>query len=183
MPPARQPIASPTGASASADGLSDQRSILDRLPIGVLVYRLEKLIYANRAFLEWTGYGQLYALEQAGGLDALFVEPSDGDSGETNGGQSLTIATNQGDQVPVAARLFTAPWDGESAMVLMLTGVGSGKAAGDDRPKVDEIALRAAQDEITEIRSLLDAAADGIAVLDNRTRVESINSSASKLFG
>jgi PAS domain S-box-containing protein len=183
VPPARQPIASPTGASASADGLSDQRSILDRLPIGVLVYRLEKLIYANRAFLEWTGYGQLYALEQAGGLDALFVEPSDGDSGETNGGQSLTIATNQGDQVPVAARLFTAPWDGESAMVLMLTGVGSGKAAGNDRPKVDEIALRAAQDEITEIRSLLDAAADGIAVLDNRTRVESINSGASKLFG
>ena len=55
---------------------TDQRPILDRLPVGVLVYRLDKLIYANRAFLDWTGYGQLRALEEAGGLDALFVEPA-----------------------------------------------------------------------------------------------------------
>jgi PAS domain S-box-containing protein len=182
-PSARHPIAKPAGAPASAHGLTDQRSILDRLPIGVLVYRLDKLIYANRAFLEWTGYGQLYSLEQAGGLDALFVEPSSEDSGESNGGQSLIIATNQGGQVPVAARLFTAPWDGESAMVLMLTGVEGSKAVADDRPKADDTALREAKDEIAEVRSVLDAAADGIAVLDNRTRVESINSGAAKLFG
>ena len=182
-PPARRQIVEPTGTPASARGLSDQRSILDRIPIGVLVYRLDKLIYANRAFLEWTGYAQLYALEEAGGLDALFVEPSGEDSGESNGGQSLIIATNQGGQVPVAARLFTAPWDGESAMVLMLTGVDSGKSAGSDRPRTDDTALRQAKDEIAEVHSVLDAAADGIAVLDNRTRVESINGGTAKLFG
>ena len=55
---------------------ADPRPILDRLPVGVLVYRLDKLIYANRAFLDWTGYEQLHALDEAGGLDALFVEPS-----------------------------------------------------------------------------------------------------------
>ena len=102
---------------------ADQRPILDRLPIGVLVYRLDKLIYANRAFLDWTGYDQLHALEEAGGLDALFVEPNTNELGANNGAQSLTIATNQGDQVPVEARLFTSPWEGESALVLMLTGV------------------------------------------------------------
>ena len=59
---------------------ADQRPILDRLPIGVLVYRLDKLIYANRAFLDWTGYDQLHALEEAGGLDALFVEPNADDA-------------------------------------------------------------------------------------------------------
>ena len=60
---------------------ADQRPILDRLPVGVLVYRLDKLIYANRAFLDWTGYGALDALEEAGGLDALFVEPTEDDAG------------------------------------------------------------------------------------------------------
>jgi PAS domain S-box-containing protein len=101
---------------------ADQRQILDRLPVGVLVYRLDRLIYANRAFLDWTGYPDLRALEDAGGLDALFVEPTS-DVGEDSGTQSLSIATNQGDKLPVDARLFTSPWEGESALVLMLSGV------------------------------------------------------------
>ena len=50
------------------------RPILDRLPIGILVYRLNNLIYANRAFLDWTGYSTLDALAEAGGLDSLFIE-------------------------------------------------------------------------------------------------------------
>ena len=110
----------------------------------MLVYRLDRLIYANRAFLDWTGYEQLHALEEAGGLDALFVEPSSGELDANNGAKSLTIATNRGDQVPVEARLFTSPWEGESALVLMLTGVG-GDAA---RQKTLETALRDAKADV-----------------------------------
>ena len=50
------------------------RPILDRLPVGILVYRLNNLVYANRAFLDWTGYRTLEALAEAGGLDSLFIE-------------------------------------------------------------------------------------------------------------
>ncbi len=107
----------------------------------------------------------MHALEEAGGLDALFVEPNNDEPGENNGAQSLTIATNQGDQVPVEARLFTSPWDGESALVLMLTGVGSA-GGGDDRQKTFETALRHAKAEASEVRDILDAAADGVVVLD-----------------
>ncbi|MEA2978866.1 MAG: hypothetical protein QOF09_689 [Alphaproteobacteria bacterium] len=160
---------------------ADQRPILDRLPVGVLVYRLDKLIYANRAFLDWTGYGQLHALEAAGGLDALFVEPAGKEPGDGNGAQSLTIATNQGDQVPVEARLFTSPWEGESALVLMLTGVSN--AGGEDRQKTFEAALRDAKAEVGEVRDILDAAADGVIVLDHEAQVQSINRGAEKLFG
>ena len=160
---------------------ADQRPILDRLPIGVLVYRLDKLIYANRAFLDWTGYDQLHALEEAGGLDALFVEPNTNELGANNGAQSLTIATNQGDQVPVEARLFTSPWEGESALVLMLTGVGN--TGGDDRQKTFEAALRHAKAEVREARDIIDAAADGVIVLDHDAQVQSINRGAEKLFG
>jgi PAS domain S-box-containing protein len=175
----REPRAQRTVAPALA---ADQRPILDRLPVGVLVYRLDKLIYANRAFLDWTGYDQLHALEEAGGLDALFVEPNNTDAGENNGAQSLTIATNQGDQVPVEARLFTSPWEGESALVLMLTGLGS-TSGGDDRQKTFESALRHAKAEVGEVRDILDAAADGVVVLDQDAHVQSVNRGAEKLFG
>jgi PAS domain S-box-containing protein len=173
--PRPQRTAAPTLAA-------DQRPILDRLPIGVLVYRLDKLIYANRAFLDWTGYDQLHALEEAGGLDALFVEPSNTNPGENNGAQSLTIATNQGDQVPVEARLFTSPWEGESALVLMLTGLGT-NGSSDDRQKTFESALRHAKAEVSEVRDILDAAADGVIVLDQNAHVQSVNRGAEKLFG
>ena len=145
---------------------ADQRPILDRLPIGVLVYRLDKLIYANRAFLDWTGYGQLQALEQAGGLDALFVEPATNELGANNGAQSLTIATNQGDQVPVEARLFTSPWEGESALVLMLTGVGTGRRRGPAEERRDGAPPRQGGAR-AKVATLLDAAADGVVVLDS----------------
>ncbi len=74
-PKEREPRGQQPGEpSALRAPAADQRPILDRLPIGVLVYRLDKLIYANRAFLDWTGYDQLHALDEAGGLDALFVD-------------------------------------------------------------------------------------------------------------
>ena len=149
----------------------------------MLVYRLDKLIYANRAFLDWTGYDQLHALEEAGGLDALFVEPNNSELGANNGAQSLTIATNHGDQVPVEARLFTSPWEGESALVLMLTGVGRSGGNADDRQKTFESALRHAKAEVGEVRDILDAAADGVVVLDQDAHVQSVNRGAEKLFG
>src|SRR6185295_3975413 len=51
------------------------KALLDLLPAGVLIYRLDRLLYANPAFLKRIGYASLHALEQAGGLDALYVEP------------------------------------------------------------------------------------------------------------
>jgi PAS domain S-box-containing protein len=181
-PPAKPSAPAQPRTPASPTAPSDQRPILDRLPIGVLVYRLDKLIYANRAFLDWTGYGQLHDLQEAGGLDALFVEPSASEPATDNGAQSLTIATNRGDQLPVAARLFTSPWEGESALLLMLTGIGSG-SGGNEQQTAIEAALRSAKSDISELRSILDAAADGVVVIDGEARVDSVSASAEALFG
>jgi signal transduction histidine kinase len=101
-------------------------SLLDRLPIGVLVYRHDTLLYANRHFLDWTGYDALDALTDAGGLSTLFVEPTGGTLAE--GAQSLSIMTRNGDTVPVDGRLLTVPWNGASALALILTnGVAAEK--------------------------------------------------------
>jgi len=177
-PPAERPAPERPTARAPT---TEQRPILDRLPVGVLVYRLDNLIYANRAFLDWTGYENLAALQEAGGLDALFVEPSNSELGSNNGSQSLSIATNLGDQLPVEARLFSSPWEGESALVLMLTGVG-GASAGNQR-EAFETALHQAKAEAGDLRSMLDSATDGVVVLSNDERVLSVSRGAEQLFG
>ena len=85
-PPANRRDAAPQGDD-SADWLSApeppalgnairDKTLLDALPVGVLIYRLDRLLYANRAFLDRIGYASLQTLEEADGLDALFVERS-----------------------------------------------------------------------------------------------------------
>src|SRR4029077_11264844 len=96
-------------------------SLLDRLPIGVLIYRHDALLHANRHFLEWTGYDDLAALSAAGGLNALFVAPDAGSLAENTGTQALSIMTRRGDTLPVDGRLISVPWDGAAALALILS--------------------------------------------------------------
>ena len=97
---------------------------------------------------------------------------------QNNGAKSLTIATNKGDQVPVKARLFTSPWNGESALVLMLTGAG-----GDVNAAHFEAALKQARAEAGELRAILDTAAGGVVLIDGNGQIISVNGSAEVLFG
>ncbi|MGB7258862.1 MAG: histidine kinase dimerization/phospho-acceptor domain-containing protein, partial [Pseudolabrys sp.] len=166
------------------------RPILDRLPIGILVYRLNDLIYANRAFLDWTGYPTLEALAEAGGLDSLFIENTGdaaakkgGNNGGNSGGKTLTISTQAGEQMPVEGRLFSVTWNGENALVLMLNTATATAPASSERQKSAELALRRAEAETRELRSILDTATDGVLIIDRSSRVLSANRSAEALFG
>ena len=72
------------------------KALLDLVPVGVLIYRLDRLLYANAAFLERMGYRSLHALEEAGGLDALYVEPGVSNASSTSGtGTPVTISATQ----------------------------------------------------------------------------------------
>jgi len=177
------PIAAPhTDAPRAAQ---TDRPILDRLPIGILIYRLNDLIYANRAFLDWTGYATLEALSAAGGLDSLFIETNVEPAGKTggkNGARSLTITTLAGQQLPVEGRLFSVVWDGDNALVLMLNTAPAGdrsKAAD----KTAEMTLRRIEAENRELNTVLDTATDGVVLVDRSGRVVSANRSAEALFG
>jgi PAS domain S-box-containing protein len=177
-PPAHPPRAARNG-DATRD-TSEGRPILDRLPIGILVYSLNTLIYANRAFLDWTGYGTLEALAEAGGLDSLFIETKGETSQPGNGGKTLTITTVNGNQRPVEGHLFSVAWNKENALVLMLN---TQVAADDAHSKAAEISLRRMQAENQELSAILDTATDGVLVLDRAGRVLSANHSAQALFG
>jgi PAS domain S-box-containing protein len=174
------PAALPEPPQRVASGESEL-PILDRLPLGILIYRLNDLIYANRAFLEWTGYPSLMALRDAGGLDSLFIESAPGPAAKNgNGGKTLTITTPAGKQMPVQGRLFTTQWSGDSALVLMLNTLAA--PATKTAAKADDDALRRAETENRELRAVLDTATDGILLIDGSQRVLSTNHSAQSLF-
>jgi signal transduction histidine kinase len=140
----RLAAAEATGAAVEAPPAAViDPSLLDRLPIGVLVYRHDALLYANRHFLETTGYDDLTALEAAGGLNTLFVERSADALAESTGAQALSIMTRRGDTVAVDGRLFSVPWNGASALALI---VSNGLNAVGRR--ATELALAAAETEL-----------------------------------
>jgi PAS domain S-box-containing protein len=182
-PPPRPAPPEPPRAARNGDAARDTsegRPILDRLPVGILVYRLNNLIYANRAFLDWTGYGALDALAEAGGLDSLFIETKSETPNDAHGAKTLTITTVNGNQRPVEGRLFSVAWNKENALVLMIntqtvTDQGPSKAA--------EQSLRRIEAENRELEAILDTATDGVLVLDRAGRVLSGNRSAEALFG
>jgi signal transduction histidine kinase len=103
-------------------------TLLDLLPTGILIYRLDRLLYANPAFLKRIGYPSLHALEEVGGLDALYVEAGVSSASSTSeAGTPVTISASQSSEPATdaeassatEARLFTISWDGESALALI----------------------------------------------------------------
>jgi PAS domain S-box-containing protein len=158
---------------------SDAAAVLERLPVGVLIHRNEQLLYANRAFLEWTGYADIAAVTAAGGLDHLVVDPQAGALDRENGtGKTFTIATRTGETLTCEGRLYSVTWQGESALMLALI-----RTAAAERIRDSEIALRAAEAEIRELRSILDTATDGIVVVDREGLILTLNRPAEALFG
>jgi PAS domain S-box-containing protein len=184
-PEAPKPAATPTLPSAFATAVAPQsaeppdHAVLERLPVGVLIHRRDELLYANRAFLEWTGYGDLAAVVAGGGLERLVVEPGAAALDKVNGtGKIFTIATRTGETLSCEGRLHTVPWQGESALMLTLI-----RSAAADRLRDAEIALRAADAEAQELRAVLDTATDGVVVVDRDGLVLTFNRSAEALFG
>ena len=153
-------------------------AVLDRLPVGVLIHRNDDLLYANRAFLEWTGYADIAAVAAAGGLERLVVDPAAGALDRNGTGKTFTIATRTGDTLICEGRLYSVPWNGESALMLALI-----RTAAADRLRDCEIALRAAEAETRELRSVLDTATDGVIVVDRDGLILTFNRSAEALFG
>ncbi len=176
------PAALPSAFATAAVPVSVEppdHAVLERLPVGVLIHRHDELLYANRAFLEWTGYGDLAAVAADGGLDRLIAEPGAAALDKTGGsGKTFTIATRTGEPLSCEGRLHTVPWNGESALMLVLI-----RTAAADRLRHTEIALRAADAEVLELKAILDTATDGVVVVDRDGLVLTINRSAEALFG
>ncbi|WP_024518973.1 PAS domain-containing protein [Bradyrhizobium sp. Tv2a-2] len=196
--PASQPASQPEWLMlpeppARGDSGRD-RMLLDLLPTGVLIYRLDRMLYANPAFLERMGYPSLHALEQAGGLDALYVEPgvsTSTSSSSSEAGTPVTIAASQPaaeHATPTEARLFTISWDGESALALMFAHAPSATAAAAPVAPLPLPVLvppppPAGQANAEDLAAILDTTAEGILMFDASGNIHACNRSAEALFG
>ncbi|MBX6426486.1 MAG: PAS domain S-box protein [Variibacter sp.] len=162
-------------ADRPASAPSFERAVLDRLPVAVLAYRGDDLLFANRAFFEWTGYAGLGALAAAGGLAALFKEPTPAAPSE-NPPRAVSLRAADGATLAVDVRLLALPAD--LGLMLVLT-----QRADGEREAGFESALRAAEAQARELKSILDTATDGVLVVDAQARILSSNLSAEALFG
>jgi PAS domain S-box-containing protein len=168
--------AAPAAAEAAPSG---ERALLDRLPLGIVVHRGEDVLFANRAALEWIDLPNTETLQDEGGLHRLFAGgPPLGEAADETS-HLLAIAGRDGVPIPVEARLVSIPWDGESALVYILSRA-TGKSS---RREANELKLRDAEALSEELRGILDTATDGILLIDRDGNILSLNRSAEALFG
>ncbi|MBR0800415.1 PAS domain S-box protein [Bradyrhizobium jicamae] len=173
-------------------------ALLDLLRVGILIYRLDRLLYANPAFLARLGYPSLHALEDAGGLDALYVEPGVSQASSSSGsGTPVTISASQAEDSTTAsasadARLHTISWDGDSALALIFTSTQHEDAAvaaalsappAEPEPVAEPAPPQAGHADAEELGAILDTAAEGIIMFDAEGNINSCNRSAEALFG
>ncbi|WP_438274255.1 PAS domain-containing protein [Nitrobacter sp.] len=165
------PLPEAAPSAPQADSTRDRR-VLDLLPTGVMVCRLDRVLYANPAFLAQVGCDGLAALEQAGGLDALLVESGVpiSDSNPATGSPVTISATapSGARKQPITAHLFTIAWDGEPAHALIC-------ASAPGSP-VDQATAE-------ELGAILDTTTEGILMFDEGGRITACNRSAEALFG
>jgi PAS domain S-box-containing protein len=162
------------------------------MPVGVLIYRLDRLLYANPAFLKRMGYESVRALEDAGGLDALYVEPGVSAASSTSDtGTPVRIAAapphGAADHASAEAHLHTISWDGDSALALIFSerrdqgaAIAAAMAA---EPLPPDVPPGAGLADAEELGAILDTAAEGIVMFDAEGNINSCNRSAEALFG
>lgn len=177
------------------------RALLDLLPTGILIYRLDRLLYANPAFLARMGYANISALEDAGGLDALYVEPGVSPASSTSqAGTPVTIsATLANGEAPLPtteAHLHTIDWDGDSAHALICAlpqtvvaapviapPVAGESVVAESFPYAPELDSQAGDADAEDLAAILDTTAEGIVMFDAEGNIHACNRSAEALFG
>ena len=179
-PPVEPPrVAAPEPVAPKAifdDVAANASALLDRLPVGVLVSRMEIPVFLNRTLLELLGYSDADAFHTAGGLDVIFMERSQ----DRDHPGTANVRAADGEIIPVDVRIQAIEWDGAPAT---LTTFRRPESDLNPRLRALEGDLREREMETRELRTILDTATDGVAVLDGQGAILSLNRSAEALFG
>ncbi|MBE7733942.1 sensor histidine kinase [Devosia faecipullorum] len=108
------PPPAPQAAPGALINLGGETLVLNRLPLGILVFRDQQVLFANRAITEMVGHDSAESLRRAG-LAAVFPA-MDGDGHEA--GPVNHLVQRDGTLVPVTARLQSISWQGRPALML-----------------------------------------------------------------
>lgn len=162
--PAGQDVNSAPPSSGSLVNLGGETLVLNRLPLGILVFRDQQILFANRAITEMIGYESVEALRKAG-LTAVF--PSS--NGDESAGPVNHLVQKDGTLVPVTARLQSTSWQGRPALML--------SASATEVRTGHEDAVRAFAKAFAELRG------DGFIEASRSGVVRVVDSSASAALG
>jgi PAS domain S-box-containing protein len=154
--------------------------LLDKVPVGIAVFRDRRTLFANRTLLELLGYDSYDAFVEAGGAEAIFPG-SNGMAGSiAEAGGRLKARRRDASTLPVKAWLHAVTWDGATALMLSLGALPEREAPDEDALTLDLARSEARADELSAI---LDVATDGVIVIDQRGKIGSLNRAAEALFG
>ena len=171
----------PAAPPAKAPAVETDTRLLDRLPVGLVVFRDNRTLFANRALLELAGYESLAVFIEAGGVNAIFPDGAEGwANGTAVGGGPLTVRRADGEPAAVEARLNAVTWSEMTALMLTISPRHEHDAE-DEQSLVAALAGAEAQSE--ELAAILDTATDGVVVIDRTGCIGSMNRSCEALFG
>jgi len=161
---------------------ASELSILEKLPVPVLVHSGDVLHYANHEFSVLTGYGSVEALAEAGGIGALFADPYEDETSDEQPARTdraMRLRTRDGQDLPVEAFLQSIPWNGGKALILVLSRVKEGaQSPSGQSPLIAELEAR-----VAEMRTIIDTATDGVVLISREGNIRSISRPAEALFG
>ncbi|MEQ1770239.1 MAG: HAMP domain-containing sensor histidine kinase [Devosia sp.] len=92
--------------------LNAETLVLNRLPLGILLFRDQQVLFANRALVELLGHESVEQL-RAAGIAAIFPATSVSEAGPVT-----QLLRRDGTMLPVGARLQSVTWQGKPALML-----------------------------------------------------------------
>ncbi len=183
------PAESPAGqvGQFSATGGADEEEVrrnagalLDRLPIGVLIARDARPLYANRTLLDLIGYRDFAEFEVANGFAAMFGD-RDSERMAVEDSGSVAMVRADGQILSVDGRAQAIGWDGAPATLIALRRSPEAELQAKLRAAEREAPMR--NGAASDLQAMLDRATDGAVTLDAAGRILSLNEPAERLFG
>jgi PAS domain S-box-containing protein len=181
-----EPPAGREGEPAGAGGADNEEvrrnagAVLDRLPIGVLIVRDARPLFANQTLLDLIGYPDFAEFEAANGLAAMFRDRDPQRMAAEDAG-SVAIVRADGQILFVDGRAQAIAWEGAPATLIALRR--SPEAELQARFGAEEREAPMRNGSASDLQAMLDRATDGAVALDAAGRILSLNEPAERLFG
>ncbi len=167
---------------ADDDGVRRNASaVLDRLPVGALVARDGRALYANRTLLELAGYRDFAEFQAANALSRMFRD-RDPRSIAAEDVDAVAIVRADGQVLSVDGHAQVIGWDGAPATLIALRRSLEAELRARMRAAGGEAASHGGLAN-GDLQAMLDRASDGAVTLDLAGRILSLNAPAERLFG
>ena len=166
-----------------ADGDEVQRNaaaVLDRLPVGALIARDGRAVYANRTLLDLVGYRDFAEFQAANALSRMFRD-RDPQAMTAEDVGAVAIVRADGQILSVDGHAQVISWDGAPATLIALRRSLEAELRARLRAAESETPTR--NGLASDLQAMLDRATDGAVTLDSAGRILSLNEPAERMFG